>query len=328
LRLWSLALVAAGLVLAGCAWDEPDPGLVLVADVVSTLDSAVADSVHSGLEALAPEGYQIVTIEAGEPADWEQSLEQVSGDYDIVVAGGELAAVVEQVAQRFPGQHYLLYDGLLQANNITSVRLRHNEAAFLAGALAGLATTDPGSFPLARGSKVVALVAGEGSLTERDRAAGFTAGAHAIDPTIQVLTVYLDSHQGSFYDSARDLFSAQRADVVFQTAAAQGAGALQAAAELDRYAIGSDALDNGLYRGHVLASVVEQVGPALETTLRGLADGSVSWGQTVSQGLAEGVVQLIYDDNGGVVPAVVLSQLETYATQIVDFELQVPTAPA
>jgi basic membrane protein A len=328
LRLWGTTLLAAGLVLAGCSGDRPDPGQVLVAHVVGSLDAAVADSADSGLEALAPEGYRIVTVEAGQPADWERALERVSGDYDIVVAGGDLAGAVEPVAQRFPGQHYLLYDGWLQANNITSVRLRHNEAAFLAGALAGLATTDPAAFPLATGSKLVAMVAGEQSLTARDRAAGFAAGAHAVDPTIQVLTVYRDAAQGSFYDLARDLFQNHGADVVFQAAAADGAGALQAAAELDRYAIGSDALDNGLYRGHVLASTVEQVGPALEAALRGLADGTVSWGQTVSQGLDLGAVQLLYDDNGDIVPPAAVSRLATYAAQIVDFELQVPAAPA
>jgi basic membrane protein A len=70
--------------------------------------------------------------------------------------------------------------------------------------------------------------------------------------------------------------------------------------------------------------VEERVGDAVHSTFTGLKDGTLSWGQNVVLGLAEGVVGLTYDGAGDVVPQAVRDEVDAYSQRVVDFDIQVP----
>jgi len=324
----AIALSAAlALALPACTGTGGDPGLPSL--VLMAAGDTAADA-EAALDRLAQAGHRTEAVTpaqaAGDSAGWAGRLIDVTGDYDIVIAPGDLAGSVNTVAAGFPDQHYLLYDGRITANNITSLEFRNEEAGFLAGVLAGLVTTRADQFAYTRAAADVALVAAEEGAATAAYVTGFVAGAHAVDPLIQVQTAYAAATAGEadVYDIALGLFADNGADVVAHTLGAAGEGVLRAAQDIRRYAIGFGANQNGLRAGNVLATLQRHTGAAVEDAVARLQDGSLVWGETVSLGLAEDAFGLVYDDNFGIVPPAIQELVAEYAQKVVDWEIQVP----
>ncbi|MFJ4223278.1 BMP family protein [Microbacterium sp. NPDC089695] len=293
-------------------------------------DQSFYDDAESGIADLKSEGYTTTTLQgdANNPAQWKANLQSVStGQNDVVVIGSSTASdTITEVAPKFPDQHYIFYDGVIDAPNVASLTYKQNEGSFLAGVLAALATTQPADFPLAEGSKKVGLVGGMDIPVINDFAAGFRAGVEAVDPSIQVLVSYVGSFSDSAkgYDQAAAMFD-QGADVVYQVAGGAGVGVLQAAADADKYAIGVDSNQNALQKGHILASMLKHVGASIVQAVQDDESGDLAYGETTSFGLANDGVGLTFDDNDGIVPQTVIDAVEGYKQKVVDGEIDVPS---
>ncbi|MDR1512025.1 MAG: BMP family ABC transporter substrate-binding protein, partial [Propionibacteriaceae bacterium] len=141
LALAMTAALAAGSVLAACTAGDDD----LVAVVHVSAASPLASSAQKGVDRLRAEGHRTsrVTPDSG---DEVEAMADAAGDGAVIVVGPgsahpALMAALNEVAAEFPDERFLLYDGHVVANNITSITFRRNEAGFTAGVLAGLVTT-------------------------------------------------------------------------------------------------------------------------------------------------------------------------------------------
>ncbi|MFV0252158.1 MAG: BMP family protein [Beutenbergiaceae bacterium] len=349
LRKSAVALAAAALTvtLAACGSGSDENGgdsggeaggeasgeLMSVAHVLAGYlgDQSFYDDANRGMEQLAAEGNKIETLQAdpNNPGQWRANLESSStGDWDIVVIGSPaMTDMVLEVTEKFPEQKYLFYDHEVDHPNIASVVYKQNEGSFLAGVLAALVTSDTATFSLANDDKVVGLVGGQDIPVINDFVVGFEAGVAAVDPEIEVLVSYVgnftDSQKG--YDQTTAMYD-QGADVVFQVAGGAGTGVLQAAADSERYAIGVDQNQNALQPGYILASMLKNVGPTIADAVHAAQDGTLEWGAATSYGLANDGVGLEFADNSDLVPQSVIDELEGYKQQVVDGEIEVPSA--
>lgn len=335
---YSLVAIAAVLAMgmSACSSDSNDPESdspeLSVANVVPGAlgDQSFYDDAASGVEMLQDNGYATTTLQAdgSNPAQWRANLQSVSsGDWGLVVIGSSTASdTINEVAPTFPDQHYVFYDGVIDAPNVASLTYKQNEGSFLAGVLAALVTTNTDDFPLAEGSRTVGLVGGMDIPVINDFAAGFRAGVEAVDPNIKVLVSYV----GSFSDSAKGHDQAkamldQGADVIYQVAGGAGVGVLQAAADADKYAIGVDSNQNALQPGHVLASMLKHVGESIVHAAEQAESGELAFGEVTSFGLANDGVGLTFEDNGDIVPQSIVDQIGEYRQQVIDGEIVVPT---
>ncbi|KNY05920.1 BMP family lipoprotein [Microbacterium sp. GCS4] len=293
-------------------------------------DQSFYDDAESGIAELKSDGYTTTTLQgdANNPAQWKANLQSVStGQYDVVVIGSSTSSdTITEVAPKFPDQHYIFYDGVIDAPNVASLTYKQNEGSFLAGVLAALATTQTADFPLAEGSKKVGLVGGMDIPVINDFAAGFRAGVEAVDPSVEVLVSYVGSFSDSAkgYDQATAMFD-QGADVVYQVAGGAGVGVLQAAADADKYAIGVDSNQNALQKGHILASMLKHVGASIVQAVQSDEKGDLAYGETTSFGLANDGVGLTFDDNDGIVPQAIIDAIDDYKQKVVDGEIDVPS---
>jgi basic membrane protein A len=114
--------------------------------------------------------------------------------------------------------------------------------------------------------------------------------------------------------------------VVFQVAGGAGIGVLKAAEESNKYAIGVDSNQNSLHQGHILASMLKNIGVSLEAAVKEFGSGDLKFGETTEYGLANDGVSLTFADNGDIVPQDVQDQIKDYAKKVVDGEIKVPTA--
>ncbi len=338
-----IGLVAAGAILAvalsacsggGAATPSGSAGgkLSVALAVNGALgDQGFFDDAQSGMVKIKDAGHKTTTLQAdaNNPAQWKANLESLStGSWGIVIAGtSQMTDIMTAAAKKFPSQHYILFDAVVNAPNVASIVYKQNEGSFLAGVLAGLATTDTKTFPLSKGAKTVGLVGGMDIPVINDFVAGFKEGVKAVDPSIKVIVSYVGSFTDSAkgYDQAKGMFG-DGADVVFQVAGGSGIGVLQAAKDANKYAIGVDSNQNALQTGHVLASMLKHVGNSLVLAVQDAENGKLKYGATTAYGLANDGVGLDFANNGGIVPQSIIDKIDGYKQQVIDGKITVPTA--
>ena len=349
IRIRAAAAIAAG-VLALTACSSPNGGtssapapsapqsaatdgdLLSVANVVNGYlgDQGFFDDAERGIQELAAAGHKTTTLQAdaNNPSQWKANLESVSGnDWDLVVLGSaQMTDILSEALTKFPEQKFIFYDNVFEHENVASVIYKQNEGSFLAGVLAAQVTTNKADFPLSGEGKKVGVVGGMDIPVINDFFVGYEAGAKAVDPSVKVLTSYVgnftDSQKG--YDQAKAMYD-QGADVVFQVAGGAGIGVLQAAKDSKKYAIGVDQNQNALQSGHILASMLKNVGASLQQAVAKAQDGSLEYGKTAAFGLANDGVGLDFANNGDIVPKSVVDKVQSYKQQVVDGKLTVPT---
>ncbi len=327
------------LALSGCgASDKPaesaaDNGKLSVVNVLSGPlgDQGFFDDAARGMDLMKADGSKIQNVQgvASSPAQWKSNLESVSsGDWGMVITGtSQMHDILDQAASKYPDQKYVTYDDVVNQPNVASIVYKQNEGAYLAGVLAAEVTSNADKFPLATGKKKVGLIGGMDVPVINDFVVGFKKGVEAVDPSIEVLVSYVGNFTDAnkAFDQATAMYK-QDADVVFQVAGGAGPGVFKAAADQNRYAIGADSNQNGLQKGHILASMLKNIGQSLFSAVKATEAGTLKYGETTEYGLANDGVSLVFENNGDIVPQDIQDSIKEYAQKVVDGEITVPSA--
>ncbi|HEV2012336.1 MAG TPA: BMP family ABC transporter substrate-binding protein [Candidatus Dormibacteraeota bacterium] len=226
------------------------------------------------------------------PSQYGQVLQAYAG-YDIVIAGSFLlTSAVVDAARANPDTHFLLVDPIVAPAgpaNLAVLTFRDDQAAYLAGALAGMVTK----------TGVIAGVYGPGGAPDQRDRTGFEHGALYVRPGVRVLGAYQPAADGRPYDNpawgaaqAR-AFVQLGADVIFGTGGTTGQGALLGAAQAGSLCIGAE-VDSSLdpaARSCLLASSMKFIDRGVALTVADAAAGHWAGG-VHAVGLAEGAVEL------------------------------------
>lgn len=284
-------------------------GVVLVVNT-NLGDHAICDLSNQGLEeAAAKYGFRTKVVElAGDTTLQLPTFEEYAEDpdYDIIIAGTpNLKEAMQQAAQEYPDQKFILYDCQddLGLPNIFSMDHAQNEGSYLAGVAAALLTTSDAE--LANSDKVVGFVGGSENTALDDYLVGYIQGVHSVDEDINILVSWI----GDFKDTAKgkELPQAQAnqgADVIFSVAGGAGLGTLAGCAESNIYSIGVDSdqytvllpTDPDVAK-HICTSMYKKADVTVSTLLGMALDGTLEWGSYVKWGLKEGVVGLATDND-------------------------------
>ncbi len=341
-----LSAAVLALALAACGTDTtpaetsatgaPDAGGSTAPSVANVIngplgDQGFFDDAARGMALMEASGSKIQNLQADaeNPAQWKTNLESVStGDWDMVIVGtSQMIDILTETAPKYPDQSYIIYDSVVEQPNVASIVYRQNEGAFLAGVLAAQVTMNSDEFPLAAGSKKVGVIGGMDIPVINDFVVGFEKGVESVDPSIEVLVSYVgdfvDANRG--YDQATVMYD-QGADVVFQVAGGAGLGVLRASEDANRYSIGVDSNQNALHPGHVLASMLKNIGVSLDSAVQAFAAGTLEFGKTTEYGLANNGVSLDFADNEGIVPQSIQDEIAAYVQKVIDGDIEVPTA--
>lgn len=264
-------------------------------------DNGFTDSVISGIDRIAEDfGAKTTVVECNnDSAKYTQAVEQTfQWGPDVVYADAYgFEELYAQYADKYPDVEIVNLDFALEneKKTISYVTFINEEGSFLAGVLSALVTTSGLEF--ADDAKVVGFMGGKDIPVIRSFQYGFEQGVKYIDPEIEVVSTYT----GDFFDpvkgkqAAKQLF-AQGADVVFQAAGRTGIGALEAASEEGKYAIGVDSNQNGLYPGHVISSMVKDLGGAAYMIFEDIYNGTYEDATHYENGAGPGGVYLALDE--------------------------------
>ncbi len=265
-------------------------------DIGGRFDKSINEGVATGVKLFADKtGIEFREFDVTVDTQREQALRNMArrGDNPILAAGAANAAAVEAVAREFPATRFAIIDGMAAGQNVQSIVFRDQEGAFLVGALAAMAS---------RSGKVGFVGAVDLPRTRRI-ACGYTQGAKQINPEIGVLKNMAGTTPAAWSDPGKgaELAKAQfdrGVDVVFHAAGGTGLGVLQAAADAQKFAIGSEYNQNGLHPGFVLTSMLRRIDIATFNMFKTAAEGTWRPG-LLSLGVKEGGVNWTLDDNNG-----------------------------
>ena len=328
----ALSLLAS----AGCGKksDAPAAGgafpVGLVFDIGGRGDKSFNDAAYAGLEHAQKElGITFTTLETNEGSDREAQLRQLAaGDAKLVFGVGFLFTDdIKNLAKEFPQQKFACVDYTLNPgdslpDNLVALKFREEQGSFLVGALAAL-TSKTGKVGFVGGMEIPLI---------RKFQAGFTAGAKAVNPDVQVLVKYAGNTGAAFKDptKGKELALAEYqagADVIFHASGSTGLGVFEAARELKKLAIGVDSDQYDEAPGVVLTSMVKRVDTAVFDTLRDLKSGNWKGGLR-EFGLADSGVTWVYDDrNKALIPDHVKATVDSLQAEIVAGRIVVPIEP-
>lgn len=287
-----LALLLAALVARPAAAENGPPGIVYA--LGTKFDKSFDESAFRGAERFKAEtGIAYHEIEIANDNQRVQALSELirHGAPVVVAVGFDQRAAVETVAGRFPQARITIIDTAVDKPNVQSLVFREQEGAFLVGVLAAMASK----------TGTIGYLGGMDIPIIRRIGEGYAEGARWAVPGIKIIDNVTGTTPAAFTDPARGAELARSqfdrgADVIFAAAGITGFGALQAAKDQGKLAIGMDANQNGLFPGTVLTSLLKRVDNAVYDAFMSARDGT--WKPGVrSLGLAEHGVDYAMDDN-------------------------------
>lgn len=285
----------AGVVLlavaaVACGGGTPKPKVLHVALVTPgpVSDAGWNAAAYAGLQRIGREtGAVTAHMEASGPAEFEEAFRDFARrGFKLVFGHGfEMQDAALTVGAEFPDTDFVVTSGLATSANVAGLVFRLEDAAYLAGALAGSLTS----------SGVVGAVGGMEIPPVRLVFDGFTRGVHRVRPDADVKEVFL----GNWEDVAAARQAAlalidQGADVVIQNADAAGLGVFQAARERGVLALGTNSDQSTVAPDVVVASAAMDIPEGMLRVAHDVEAGTFT-GRVYAFDLASGVVSLAYN---------------------------------
>lgn len=275
----------------------------MATDIGGLGDKSFNDLSWAGLEKAKTDlGIETKVLSSKSIADYEPNLTALSdAGYSPVFAVGFLMQdAVSKIASITPNTDFGGIDIFLAdpPKNFVGLNFKEQEAGYLAGIVAGLATKDTFD-PRLNTQNIIGFVGGIAIPPVQRYEAGFVAGAKSVNPTVKVISLYA----GKFDDQAKgkelglSLIS-QGADVVFAAAGQTGIGTFTACQESKKalfIGVDSDQFLTLTNPGDtILTSAVKRIDNAVFSVVKQAKDGAFPGGQNLSFGLA--------DDGVGIAP--------------------------
>jgi ABC-type uncharacterized transport system permease subunit/basic membrane lipoprotein Med (substrate-binding protein (PBP1-ABC) superfamily) len=273
--------------------DKPRVGLVTEEGGIDK-DSYNQFAYQGMMRAVEEHGAAYEVVETLSRSGYEQNIRQVieRGCQIVVTIGSVFGTAVERLAARYPDVRFILLDHepLLESKNVTGLVFAEDQAAFLAGALAGL-VTEAGTVGFIGGPEVTAV---------RKFQKGFEHGVAHTNRRAKIVRGVTESFND--LDAGREAaltLVEQGADVIFAAAGASGNAAIEAAAQQGVWVIGVDqdewatTFRNGQVTGaeRLLTSAAKQVDHAVYTAVSRMLQGKLPAG-ALRFDLANGGVEL------------------------------------
>ena len=328
----------------GAAVESNEP-LKVVNLINGTLgDKSFFDSAAHGMDLIKAEygdKVEVKTIEMSyDETKWEPTLLDVCDqDWDIIIVGTwQMTEMLQDVAPDYPDKRFFIYDTSVDysvggLDNVYSIMYKQNEASFVAGAMAASITES--DMPLANPDKIIGFLGGMDIPVINDFLVGYIEGARYVDPDIKVAISYI----GSFSDSAKGKEMAlaqynQGADIGYNVAGQAGLGQLDAAKDVDRYAIGVDSDQAAIFMDSdpakaelITTSVLKRVDESLLRGVKMHMEGNAPYGKSETLGFAENGVGLAKNDiYKKIVPQDIRDLVDEVEGKIMSGEIKVSSA--
>ena len=351
---WKLSILATVLtvLVAACGGgtEEADGGgggeTPAPAECTSTLKVGVAfdigglgdksfnDAANAGLQQAIADGLvceENVSVNEADStgSNRDQNVEALAqAGFDLVIGVGfAFSEFIAGIAADYPDTNFMVVDGysafVVENPNVSDYVFKEQEGSFLVGAAAALKCA----------CDTIGFLGGQTGFLIGKFEAGYTAGAKAVNPDIEVLVEYIGDDTTAFNDPVQGeaLSTAMYddgAEIIYHASGASGAGLFNAAVAAGKLAIGVDSdqylTASAEQQPLILTSMLKRVDVAVYTAIENTLNGTFAGGQLVF-GMAESGVD--YSTSNAELSSDITAQLDAYKEQIISGEIVVPEQP-
>ena len=327
-----LAFTMMTTLLVGCSSKNDNAGKDSASDKVYTIgmitdtggvnDESFNQSTWEGLQKaekkFGSDKVKVKYLESTKDADSVPNIETfVEEDLDLIIGVGyKIAGAIEEAAKNYPEKEFAIVDHAYekQPENVTSLVYEDNTSSYLAGLIAGKMTK----------TNKVAFISGMESAVLARFQYGYMAGVKAANPDCEVVVRCANSfNDAALGKSIANQMHKDGADVIFTAAGAVGTGAIEAAKENGKMAIGVDIDQNPLAPENVISSTVKNINVSIVNLVGEILDGNYQGGQVIVNTLASGGVGLS-DSTKDHVSKDILDYVNEQADKIKSGEIKVP----
>lgn len=318
----AMATVVSASLLVGCSGNNESASddkitVAMITDVAGVNDQSFNQSAWEGLQRAEKElGIEVKYLESKQDSDYATNIETlVDEDVDLILGVGmKLADAIKEGSELYPDQNFVLVDEEIDASNVKNILFKAEESAYLAGLIAGKTTK----------TNNVGFIGGMELPVIDTFKYGYMAGVKAANPDAKVQAQYANS----FTDQAKGKAIANQmysngADIVFTCGGDVGTGAIEAAKENGKYAIGVDRDQSDLAPENVLTSAIKRVDAGVFETVKSYVNGTFEGGTTTTYGLEENAVG-VPDTTKNLVSQDILDLVEETITKLKNKEITVP----
>ena len=319
----STAFLVSASILTGCGsnkgTEKNDISVGIVLGAGSINDQSFNQSTWEGLQkAKADFGIEIKYLESKQESDYIQNIETLMDeDTDLIIGVGyQLKDSIEESAKNYPEQKFAILDETYDTiqENVIPVVFKEEESAYLVGVMAA---------KMSKTNKV-GFIGGLPAPSVVRYQYGYKYGVTNTNKDTQILEQYVNS----FTDQAKGKAIANQmysngADIVFTCGGDVGTGAIEAAKENGKYAIGVDRDQSDLAPENVLTSAIKRVDAGVFETVKSYINGTFEGGTTTTYGLEENAVG-VPDTTKNLVSQEILDLVEETITKLKNKEITVP----
>ncbi|NVJ71445.1 MAG: BMP family ABC transporter substrate-binding protein [Alphaproteobacteria bacterium] len=308
-------------VLAGVAATAADFKPVLLYDIGGKFDKSFNEAAYVGAARFKEEtGSDFRDFEPNSETQYEQALKRFARrKADLIIAVGVgYSVAVRNVASKYPDVKFTVIDAVIDLPNVQSITFKENEGSFLVGMIAAMKTE----------SNTIGFLGGMDIPLIRRFEHGYRQGAEYIREDLTFIENYVGTTPTAWNDPikaaemARSQY-ARGADIIFSAAGPSGLGAIQAAKDSGKLAIGVDSNQNHVAPGYVLTSMLKRVDLAVYNAMKATSEGKWAAGHSV-MGLAEGGVDYALDEhNSALISADMKARLDDARAKIISGEIVV-----
>ncbi len=267
-------------------------------------------------------------IESKKKDEYQPNLQALidSGSELIFGVGYQMQPEIASMAKKYPDKKFAIIDDSVDAKNVISLTFKEQEGSFLTGVVAAKTTK----------TNKIGFIGGKLDSEVITRfAAGYIAGARAVNPNIQIdIRDAKDFGNASKGQEMATTMYNGGCDVIFHAAGGTGIGLFKATKAMTKpdkklWAIGVDkdqAVEVKEYADVILTSMVKRVDTATYDTVKNLVkDNKFDGGKNKMK------VYGLKDDGVGLAPSSnkntskeILDAAEKYKKDIIDGKIKVP----
>ncbi|WP_270941860.1 BMP family lipoprotein [Romboutsia lituseburensis] len=317
------SVVLSASLLTGCSSKKEESADKLSVGIVlgegSINDQSFNQSTWEGLKKAEKDfGIHVKYLESKQESDYIQNIETlVDEDMDLIIGVGyQLKDSIKDAAGSYPDQKFALMDETYDKipENVVPVTFKEQEAAYLAGVIAANMTK----------TKNVGFIGGLPAPGVVKYQYGFKYGVESANKEVKVSEQYANSFsdQAKGKSIAKQMY-AGNVDLILSAAGDAGTGAIEAAKENNKLAIGADRDQSDLAPENVITSAIKKLNVASYDLAKELVEGKYKGGVEKVYGLKEGAVGMA-DNSDKHIPENVMKIVEKESEKVKNGEIKVP----
>lgn len=317
------SVVLSASLLTGCSSKKEESADKLSVGIVlgegSINDQSFNQSTWEGLKKAEKDfGIHVKYLESKQESDYIQNIETlVDEDMDLIIGVGyQLKDSIKDAAGSYPDQKFALMDETYDKipENVVPVTFKEQEAAYLAGVIAANMTK----------TKNVGFIGGLPAPGVVKYQYGFKYGVESANKDVKISEQYANSFsdQAKGKSIAKQMY-AGNVDLILSAAGDAGTGAIEAAKENNKLAIGADRDQSDLAPENVITSAIKKLNVASYDLAKELVEGKYKGGVEKVYGLKEGAVGMA-DNSDKHIPENVMKIVKKESEKVKNGEIKVP----